>query len=138
MKPSQFKRYYDPDRYLCSEHGSKNCTGGFFQLDVENKNVTIHRSESSGERCLETLLDLYFSKLPQAAFDQDIFYCRSLDQYGSDGPWYSQQPRGKHYLNNLVKLMCTNSGAGSQYSNHSLQASGATELFQVEVPEKVI
>jgi len=34
--------------------------------------------------------------------------------------------------------MCTNSGASSEYSNHSLQVSGATELSQAEVPEKVI
>lgn len=140
LKPSQFKRYYDPDRYLYSEHGSKNRNGGFFQLDVENKNVTIYRSESNGERCLVSLLDLYLSKLPQAAFEQDIFYCRPLDQYGRDGPWYSKQPKGKHSLSKMVKAMLSKSGAGcaSEYSNHSLRASGATELFQAEVPEKVI
>ena len=85
-----------------------------------------------------TILDLYLKKLPQAAFDQDIFYCRPLDQYESRGLWYSQQPRGKHYLGNLVKSMFTKSGAGSEYSNHSLRASGASELFQAEVPERVI
>ena len=55
LKP--FKQYNDLDRYVYSKHGSKNRNGGFFQLDVDN--ITIHRSESSGERCLVTLLDLY-------------------------------------------------------------------------------
>ena len=52
LKPSQFKQYNDPDRYVYSKHGSKNHNGGFFQLDVDN--ITIYRSESSGERCLVT------------------------------------------------------------------------------------
>ena len=103
---------------------------------MENKNVTIHRNESSGDQCLLTLLDLYMSKLPPAAFQQDIFYYRPSDDYKSDGPWYSQQPRGKHYLSKMVKSMFSNSGDRSEYSNHSLRASGATELFQAEVPKK--
>jgi len=37
-----------------------------------------------------------------------------------------------------VKSMFSNSGDHSEYSNHSPRASGATELSQAEVPEKVI
>ena len=46
------------------------------------------------KRCLVSLLDLYFSKLPQSAKDKDIFYYRPLNKYTADGPWYSEQPRG--------------------------------------------
>ena len=52
LKPSQFKHYTNPDRYVYSEHGSKNHNGGFFQLDVESKNVSIFKYEEAGERCL--------------------------------------------------------------------------------------
>ena len=52
LKPSQFKRYTNPDRYVYSKHGSTSHNGGFFQLDVENKNVSIFKNEEAGERCL--------------------------------------------------------------------------------------
>ena len=38
----------------------------------------------------------------------------------------------------MVKTMCLEAGIQGDFSNHSLRASGATELFQSGVPEKVI
>ena len=49
LKPSQFSRLTNPDRYVYTEHGSKNRNGGFFQLHVDNKVVEIHKSEDAGE-----------------------------------------------------------------------------------------
>ena len=80
LKPSQFQRLTNPDRYIYTEHGSKNRNGGFYQLHVENKSVTIFKNEQARERCLVTLLDSYLEKLPKAASDKDIFYCRSLEK----------------------------------------------------------
>jgi len=54
-----------------------------------------------------------------------------------DGPWYSQQPRGQHYLSGMVKNMFDEVCIQANYTNHSLQAIGATVL-QSNVPEKVI
>ena len=53
-------------------------------------------------------------------------------------PWHSVQPRGKHYLNNMVKAMFSEAKISGGSTNHSLRATGVTELFQSEVPEKVI
>lgn len=47
-------------------------------------------------------LDLYLQKLPRSAITGDVFYCRFLEKYKADGPWYSQQPRGQNYLNGMV------------------------------------
>lgn len=137
LKPSQFTRLYNPERYEYIEHGSKNRNGGFYQLDVENKNVSIFKNDGAGKRCLVNLLDLYLKKLPQSAITQGVFYCRSLDKYKEDGPWCSKQARGQYYLNAMVKSMFEEAGAQAKYTNHSLQATGATELFQSYVPEKV-
>ena len=71
IKLSQFSRHTNPDHYVYIEHGSKNRNGGFYQLQVPNKNVQIHKNESSGERCLVSLLDLYISKLPKTAKEKD-------------------------------------------------------------------
>ena len=138
LKPSQFTRLHNPERYEYTEHGSKNRNGGFYQLQVENKGVSIFKNDAAGERCLVFLLDLYLQKLPQSAIKSDVFYCRALEKYNTDGPWYSQQPRGQHYLNGMVKSMFDEAGIRAKYTNHSLRATGASELFQSNVPEKVI
>ena len=139
LKPSQFKQQTNPDTYLYTEHGSKNHNGGFYQLDMPNKTVSIYKNVSVGERCLVTLLDLYLCKLPQSAIDKDVFYCRSLVKFSEEGPWYSEQPRGVNYLNEMVKTMFSKGiFTESKFTNYSLRASGTTELFQKEVPEKVI
>ena len=126
--------------YVYSEHGSKNHNGGFFQLDVENKNVSIFKNEEAGERCLVILLDMYLKRLPPGAIQKDLFYCKPLDNFrkDQDGPWYCVQPRGKHYLNNMVKSMFSEAKITGNFTNHSLRATGATELFQSEAPKNVI
>ena len=136
LKPSQFSRLKNPDRYVYTEHGSKNRNGGFFQLYVDNKIVEIHENKDAGERCLVYLLDLYLSKILQRAKDRDIFYCKPLQKYTCESDvWYSEQPRGKHFL---VKNMCTEAKLQEGYTNHSLRAPGATEIFRHHTPEHVI
>ena len=46
--------------------------------------------------------------------------------------------KGKHYLSEMVKNMCKEVKIEGQFTNHSLHATGATELFRNNVPEKVI
>ena len=45
---------------------------------------------------------------------------------------------GENFLNNMVKDMCTEGGIDGKYTNHSLRATGASELFQSETSEHVI
>ena len=52
--------------------------------------------------------------------------------------WYSQQPRGKNTLNDMVKTMCAEAGIEGHFTNHSLRATGATQFFEKNVFEKVI
>ena len=59
LKPSKFTRLHNPERYEHTEHGSKNRNGGFYQLQVENKSVSMFKNDVAGERCLVYLLDLY-------------------------------------------------------------------------------
>ena len=92
---------------MYTEHGSKNRNSGFFQLHVDNKEVSIFKNPSAGQRCLVSLLDVYLSKLREKAKEADIFYCRPLEKFTDNGPWYSAQPRDKHVLNEMVKKMCS-------------------------------
>ena len=116
LKLSQFTRLHNPERYIYTENGSKNRNGGFYQLHIENKVVPIFKNPGAGCRCLVSLLDQKalkschqksIEKLPPIAKTQDLFYCRSLQKYDPErGPWYSNQPIGKHYLSEMVKNMC--------------------------------
>ncbi len=38
----------------------------------------------------------------------------------------------------MLKTMCAEGGVGGIKTNHSLRATGATEMFQANVPEKII
>ena len=53
-------------------------------------------------------------------------------------PWYSAVPFGNHTLQQMVKKMCSNTGIGGHKTNHSLRATGVTELFKRGAPEKLI
>lgn len=139
MKLSQFTRCSDPEEhYVYTEYGSKNRNGGFYQLGVENKCVPIYRNREAGERCLVYLLDLYISKILDKAKEADLFYCRPLQMFAESNCWYSRKPRGKHTLNNMVKTMCSEAGIEGHFTNHNLKATGATQLFERNIPEKVI
>ena len=48
-----------------TEHGLKNRNGGLYQLHIDNNNVTIFKNQEAGERCLVSLLDLYFRNFHQ-------------------------------------------------------------------------
>ena len=79
-----------------------------------------------------------FVKHPQNAKAKDLFYCRPLTNYTKDGAWYSEQPREKHTLSDMIKKLCEQAGIEGKFTNYSLRASGATTLFQSDAPEKVI
>lgn len=69
-----------------------------------------------------------------------MFYVRPLDKKPQDPnlPWYSAVPLGKHTLQQKVRKMCTEAGVSGNKTNHSLRATGATELYKKGVPEKLI
>ena len=52
-------------------------------------------------------------------------------------PWFTNCPVGRNTLAAVVKKMCKEVGIEGK-TNHSLRATGATELFQAEVPGRLI
>ena len=91
-------------------------------------------------KCPVYLLDLYISKLPSKAVENDIFYARPLESAPIDpsAPWFAATPVGKHTLNDKVKKMCLAAGVQGNKTNHSLRATGATQMYESGVPEKII
>ena len=136
LKLSQFTR--NEDCYIYTENVSKNRAGGLAQLKLENKSVRIVRNPDAGNRCHCKLMDLYLSKLPTTARENDIFYLRPLEKFTPDGPWYSAVPVGRNKLLKMVPDMCKAADIKGHKTNHSLRATGATELYTAGVPEKII
>ena len=140
LKISQFVRSYDPDQYVYKENGSKNRSGGLYECRVENKSVVIMACKDAGVRCHVHLLDIYLSKLPPKAREIDCFYMKPLGVHvikQPSKPWFSCQPCGENKLSGMVKSMFERIGVGGK-TNHSLRATGATEMFRAGVPEKII
>ena len=140
LKLSQLQRLSNPDRYLYTENGSKNHSGRLCERNVENKCVPIISTyDQVGERCHVFLLDLYISKMPQKAKEMDYFYLRPLDSKPQDSsaPWYYVSPVGEHKLGRMVKETFSEIGITGK-TNHSLRATGASALFEANVPEKII
>ena len=89
-------------------------------------------------KCLVFLLDLYLSKLPEYAFKEDVLFLKAKQKAPSDNDqaWYEKAPIGKNTLSKMVKEMCCDAGIDGK-TNHSMRATGATMLFQNEIPERL-
>ena len=78
-----------------------------------------------------------FVKHPQTAKAKDLFYCRPLTNYTKDEAWYSEQPREKHTISDVIKKFCEQVGIEGKFTNHSQRASGATTLFSLMLQKKL-
>ena len=136
---SQFERLHDPDSFVYRENASKNKQGGLKQLKMDHKVVEIVTNPVVKERCPVYILDLYFSKLPSKAKENDLFYCRPLEICSqTSAPWFAAVAVGKNTLQTMVQDMCKEAGVSGKKTNHSLRVSGATSLYSAGVPEKLI
>jgi len=102
----------------------------------------VHQYEDprAGPRCHVFLLDLYLSKIPNRAKDQDIFYLRPLPSVPlkESLPWFTCAPVGKNTLSQMTKKMRGEAKIDGNKTNHSLRAYAMSTLFQAGIPEKVI
>ena len=108
-------------------------------MRIENKIVPIYANSEAGDRCHVKQLDAYFSKIPDQARQLDIFYLRPLGNIPDDPtrPWFAATPVGENKLGAMVKDKFTEVGIVNK-TNHSLRATGATNLYTANVPEKLI
>ncbi len=135
LRLSQLRRESAPDKYV-----SKNTNGSFKNLHIKPKIVPLFACPEAGDRCPVTILDKYITKLPVYAQEQDLFYLRPLPKVPVDPslPWYAKAPVGRDSLNKTVKKMCQEAKIEGNKTNHSLGATGATQLYERGVPEKQI
>lgn len=138
LKISQLQRFTDPPRYVYTESASKNRHGGLAQLHVKNKVVPVIAVPEAGLRCHVRILDEYLRRLPEEAMEKDNFYVQPRSVSGDDSIWFTANPIGKNTLAKIVKEMCEEGNIKGRKTNHSLRATGVSDLFQAGVPEKLI
>ena len=87
------------------------------------------------------LLRFYLQKLaPKILEDpESVFYWKPRDVVPASDtiPWFTLQVIGRNVLSSVVKRMFREVGIEGK-TNHSLRATGATRLFEANVPEKLI
>ena len=143
LGPSNFrflsKPGADPHCVVYEEHGSKNHPGGKKDFRAENKSVKCYAVPQNTPKCLVFLLNLYMKRLPTYAFENDLLYLRPKSKCPSDPdvPWYEEKPVGKNSLASMMKDVSAEAGISIK-SNHSLRATGASNLFHANVPETLI
>ena len=139
---SQLVRQCNPDRYEYTENGSKNQSGGIGDFNVPNKIVPVYSNPAAGVRCHVFLLDMYICKLPvEAKRDLDIFYLRPLSFVPCNdiSLWYPcKQCIGRNTIAMMEKHFSQQAGLEDGKTNHSLRATGATQLFDAGVPQRII
>ena len=123
--------------YTYYEHGSKNHSGGVD--DKSNGKVVTIVDTPNSKISHVGILDLYLSKIPPNTKPTDQFYLQPLPfaPIGSR-PWFWDTPLGKNKVHQMVKQMFRDAGIEGNFTNHSLRATCATQLFSAGVPEALV
>ena len=139
LRISQVQRYTNPDRYVYTEGASKNRCGGIAQLRVANKVVPIVAVPEVGSKCHVKVLDEYLHRLPKEALEKDNFYVQPRPACTvDDAIWFTALPIGRNTLGKMVREICEDGKIQGKKTNHSLRATGVSDIFQAGVPEKMI
>ena len=118
------------------EYCSKTHQGGLNDCNNKKKCVKVFENENK-ERCPIHIYKTYLSSLPQPLNKLPGFYLRPMSKPTSN-VWYRRQPLGRHKLGSMVKNICSKRNLGGYHTNHSLQATAATRLFDADIDEQLI
>ena len=104
----------------------------------KNKAVCQYPCSQLGNRCHFYLLDLYTAKLPVEAKKKDMFYLSPLQKFTKESkPWFSLVPLDRNTLDQFVNDLCHEAGIDGK-TNHSLWATGTTQMYRKGIPGKAI
>ena len=85
---------------------------------------------STGIRCPVRLYELYSSRCPDNR-RADAFYLKPVKK-PRGSTWFAAVPVGVNTLSNVVRTVCQAAGSERYFTNHSLRATTATQLFDVD------
>ncbi len=148
LKINQFSFGFDDgvEHVTYTENGSRNRSGSYKDSADDNKIIKQYADQLLNDRCYVSILKLYIQKLPHKiqADSDSVFYWKAKDTLSRQAfsrscrcPMVYLAPIGRNQLSGMVKKMFDKVGILGK-TNHSLRATGATRLFEANVPEKLI
>ena len=78
----------------------------------------------------------YMALLPKTRMCQ-AFYLQPRKKFFGKS-WYLNQPAGVNKLRDIVGHMCHDAGLPGHYTNHSLNSTAATKMYQMDLDEQLI
>ena len=140
-KPSQFSFERNDKGERCLVYRENTVTetndGGLAHMHKECKIVWVYPSQNLS-RCPVRLVDKYISFCPEVGPKQKPnFYLRSLDKI-NPAQWYSSRVVRINTLRKTVGSVLKDAKLDGFFTNHSLQRSGTTRLFQAGVDRKIV
>ncbi len=107
------------------------------KLHIANKTIPLFECPEASDHCPVHVIDLYSSKLPQVAIENDTFFVKPLEntpEYDTK-PWCSRTPVVRNTLDTRLCKMCS---LARRITNHSMRATSVTQMYATGVPETVI
>ena len=128
--------YDKSSHYVYVENESKNYQGLFSETGQSNKVVRVYPQPGS-DRCPVLILDTYLNKLPPNAVS---FYMQPMLSLPGDPqkPWFKNSPMGMNPLRSMMSKISELPGLSTKYTNHSLRATSASQMFTSGATEKIV
>ena len=127
--------YYENFYIIYYEKFSKNNSEGLSSRKVKPKQVIHHSNMKNPSRCLVNLYQKYLEHRPDVK--ETSFYLTPLKKPKST-VWYTKIPVGHNTLSKTVSRLCKAGEILGYKTNHSLQVTTATHLFQSGIDEQLI
>ncbi len=126
-------------RYLryCEDEKSKTNQGGLVGQRQNPKVVKIYGNDDPNRDIIRLFLK-YTSLLLTDGKCSALYKYPLAPKKLRASTWYTDKPVGVNALKKIVSTLAKEAGLVGHYSNHSLQASAATRMYQSGVDEQVI
>ena len=136
---SQFTFMRDPDREVFLRYmediGLKTNKGGIKHRKIDVKTIDLYATGHE-ERCPLRAIIKYLSLMPQNRTCR-AFYLQPHKKWFRKS-WYMNRPAGINILWNSMRDLCWQASLPGYYTNHSLQSTVATKLYQNSVDKQLI
>ncbi len=99
--------------------------------------VCVYPSENP-DCCPVHYFKEYVSKLPESQKCPRLYLAVGTAKQICNDQWYKDVPMGINNIGTHIKTICKEAGLKGFYTNHSLQASNVTNLYNSGVAEQII